>query len=184
MDAASSQCSDCSCRPYQAEDLFHSEHALLDAGRSGTPDCKRFLKPFGGCWKRRFRRRKRSDFTPKSSRQQSLANLAEVNVNDRKQVIYKHPACTEKVEKASQLSYTVCVVDSQKIPTNRHVHQGIQAQKSVLRAREHRGLETWRNEPAEYRRRGIVFAASRCAGRDGAGTLRAAALLAVPAVKE
>jgi hypothetical protein len=34
------------------------------------------------------------------------------------------------------------------------------------------------------RRRGIVFAASRCAGRDEAGTLRAAALLAVLAVKE
>jgi hypothetical protein len=98
-------------------------------GRSGTPDCKRFSKAFGACWKRRFRRRKRSDFTAKSSRQQCLANLAEVNVNDRKQVIYKHPAATEKVEKASQLSYTVGVVDSQKIPTNRHVHQGIQTQK-------------------------------------------------------
>jgi hypothetical protein len=69
---------------------------------------------------------KRTDFTPQSGRRQSLANQAEVNVSDRKQVIYKHRESTEKVEKAGQVSYTAGVVDWQKIPTNRHVHQGIQ----------------------------------------------------------
>ena len=45
-------------------------------------------------------------------------NLADVSVTGRKQVIYKHKAVTEKVEKTGQFSYTVFVVDSQKIPTN------------------------------------------------------------------
>jgi len=72
-------------------------------------------------------------FHGKSGRRQSLANLADVSVNDTKQVIYKHKAVTEKVEKAGQFSYTVCVVDSQKIPTNRHVHHGIQTRKLVPR---------------------------------------------------
>jgi hypothetical protein len=116
-------------------------------------------------------------------RRQSLVRLVEVNVSDRKQVIYKHPASTEKVEKTGQFSYTACVVDSQKIPTNRHVHHGIQTGKLAPR-QEPWAWKTWRNEPAEIRRRGIVFAASQCAGRDEAGTLRAAALLAVLVVKE
>ena len=75
---------------------------------------------------RQFRQRKRLDFTPKSGPRQSPANLADLSVIDRKQVIYKHKASTEKVEKTGQFSYTVCVVDSQKIPTDRHVHHGIQ----------------------------------------------------------
>ena len=45
--------------------------------------------------------------------------------------------------------------------------------KVLALRQEPEGLAAWRNEAAKLRRRGIVFAASRCAGRDGAGTLRA-----------
>jgi hypothetical protein len=128
--------------------------------------------------------RKRSDFTPQSGRRQSPTNQPEVNVNDRKQVIYKYRASTEKVEKTGQVSYTVCCCRfAENSYKSTRPPRYSDLEKCAPR-QEHRGLETWRNEPALIRRRGIVFAASRCAGRDGAGTLRAAALLAVLAVKE
>ena len=49
----------------------------IDAMESGTTrDFKPFLRRFAGCWKRRFQRRKRLDFTPDLSFPQSLLSPA------------------------------------------------------------------------------------------------------------
>jgi hypothetical protein len=49
------------------------------------------------------------------------------NVNNRKQISYLPQGQLFGLEKTGHFGYTFVVVDSQKIPTNRHVHQGIQA---------------------------------------------------------
>ena len=92
-----------------------------------TPDFKRFSKPSGRCWRLRFLRKNPLDFTPPSNCRRSPASPAVTNVNNRKQISYLPQGQLFGLEKTGHFGYTFVVVDSQKIPTNRHVHQGIQA---------------------------------------------------------
>src|SRR5882724_6774461 len=87
------------------------------------------------------------------------------------------------LEKIAPFGYNFLVVDSQKIPTNRQAPirigarpPGPASQAFSFRARNER-LQLLEKRTCGFFRRGIVFAASRCAGRDEAGTLRAAALI-------
>src|SRR5437588_4908127 len=137
-----------------------------------TQGFKQFSRPFARCWRLRFPRKKRSDFTPKFKPLESQTGLSNLNVSIRKHVIYRRSNPVSRLEKTSQFRYTLWVVDSQKNPTDRHVHHGYSDLAVALRARSARpgSLE---KRTCEIFRRGTVFAASRCAGRDGAGTLRA-----------
>jgi hypothetical protein len=66
-------------------------------------------------------------FHAPSNCRQSPASPAVTNVNNRKQISYLPQGQLFGLEKTGHFGYTFVVVDSQKIPTNRHVHQGIQA---------------------------------------------------------
>ena len=146
--------------------------------------CRPFLKRCGSCWLLPGLRKKALDSTPSPQFRQSPVSSANVNVNDRKHIPYRLFAQMFGVEKRGLFRYTLAVVDSRKHSLEVDTSTTVFRPENRALRQEHRGLETWRNQPAGICRRGIVFAASRCAGRDGAGTLRAAALLAVPVVKE
>ena len=98
-------------------------------------------------------------------------------ISIRNESLYCEVKAGFAIERNGRLCYNFCVVDSQKSPTNRHVRQGIESSKLCFAPEATSSLsKPWRNEPAEMRRRGIVFATSRNAGRDEAGTLRAPVL--------
>ncbi len=115
--------------------------------------------------------KKRWDFTPKRLRRQSSQSRINLSVNNRKQVRYQSFEQISDLENAANFSYTLFVVDSQKTPTNRHVHQAIQHSHCAPR-QEPECCKPGETNLRNFRRRGIVFATSRSAGRDGAGTLR------------
>lgn len=112
----------------------------IDSMESATmQDSKRFSKQFGRCWRHRFPGKKLSHSTPRLHRRQEPLGLFEANVSGRKQVIYRDWTLAGQLEQAGKLGYTFMVVDSQKTPTNRHVHHGIQTSQLSF-APEARGL--------------------------------------------
>ena len=148
-----------------------------------TPDFKRFLKRSGRCWRLQFLIKKRSDFTPGSKRGPGPLNRAILNVNNRKHISYRlfTQILALRKEAFSAILFLLSIRGKfLQIDTSTKVF----GPRKVCSAPGASGPDNLEKRTCGIRRWGIVFAASRSAGRDGAGTLRAAALLAVLAVKE
>jgi hypothetical protein len=72
-------------------------------------------------------KKKAIGFTPNQHPRQSRLDRPALAVSNRKHTFYMSERLLPGLENTPRFGYTYPVVDSQKIPTNRHVHQGIQA---------------------------------------------------------